>query len=448
MPKKANASENLEATVNEAEVGAINTVETAEAPASETTETADATQTAATTDAAETAATTDAAETTATTDAAETAGDASELPTAKKEKKSVKSKKKAPADELTATPVKAGVKHATLADNVAPVKKLSPERKEQLREAYARSEARDKRAEEKVKNIAANEQLMTAYQTGKMCEGTIVSVESIGDEVYSIVLYSGTKVYIPFYEMFPDTPIDASDVSDEQRRKKDIIERKRQLTLKNLLANIKFVITDIKTNGKKEYFVIGSRRKANERLVAFWYGFKPGQEELSEGGKLHVGDVVDNADIIAVGTHSLLVNICGVDTLIPTYDLTFRYAPDLAEFYHAGEKISLKVTNIEVVGGRVKVSANGKDAEFVKAQEKIKMVNKDSCYVGVITGIHDRQEFTMIHLFLEGIEIPAVANSLNVASMSRVPRIGDKVVFTAIGLTKTGYVHGKILRIC
>ena len=54
----------------------------------------------------------------------------------------------------------------------------------------------------------------------------------------------------------------------------------------------------------------------------------------------------------------------------------------------------------------------------------------------------------MIHLFLEGIEIPAVANSLNVASMSRVPRIGDKVVFTAIGLTKTGYVHGKILRIC
>lgn len=209
--------------------------------------------------------------------------------------------------------------------------------------------ARDKREAAARERNVITPKMISTWQTVKMDyleQRTVTKARIIGAKVVGKIPCARVKVYdtfigyIPFTELWINIPANARPRKDE---KYDDF-RRRILTLINDMAttdksvSVPVIITRAQYRDD-EFAIIASRRKAMLRDVASFY--KP-PEDKSNRRHVKQGDVV-TATVISVSANRVLLNVRGVDVLVPITQLTCRYQPQ----YAPGDKVQVRVENIQ-----------------------------------------------------------------------------------------------------
>lgn len=290
-------------------------------------------------------------------------------------------------------------------------------------------------------------QLNSAMHERRALSSKIISVETLNDEVVvCTVMYYGYRIIIPCSEMYEKSPIDISTVHTDAER----IRREKQMLSKLLTAEISFIITKIDGNPEGDnYAIVASRKEAITRQAArnFNKRGKDSKPLISEG------DIVDAA-IVSVGRHAVWANVQGKDVSIPIYLLTYRYVSDATQMYRPGDILPVYIMHVDYddEGHAVGLAVSGREPEIEKYKQRLRHISSGSTYLGRITSIRRSStdnSRTIVTLFLEGIEVPAISSYLKMDSMANPPMTGDSVVFSAYRTDEErGIVVGSIIRRC
>lgn len=217
--------------------------------------------------------------------------------------------------------------------------------------------------------------LNTARARNTVLRAPVVAVEikSIGPrgdnnqsrrEVFLVSSINGRyKILIPFHEIYQDNPIDMTDPAN-------MVTRQRQMATKLLNSNIEFCITGLFPGTESDfsdYLCSGSRRQALDIISQRNYRVPKGGSEAN----LKVGSRTE-ATVVSVGAHALRVNVGGVDTQIPLWNLTFKYVNDLRDMYVAGDKIDVEIREINNrADGKYDVIVSARSLEIENASKRL-----------------------------------------------------------------------------
>lgn len=314
-------------------------------------------------------------------------------------------------------------------------------RREVVAEKRRREEERAERNRIKEEKIMNWEGLRNARKDSRIVYGRIVSIETMNETTVVAVASVGEfRVVIPISELYKEQPLDTSTV----RNTKDKVRRENQMLSKLLGLEIPFIITEISGNMNEDYAIIGSRKRALERISS--YNFRKNQTGQA---LVNVGDVVD-ATVISAGYHSIFANVKGVDVTLQAYQLTHRYVGLVKDSYHTGDIISVEIKDIEydADGSVSKLLVSGKSPEIQSFIPKLKHINRHSRYLGRITSIRSTSDGkTRINLFLDDAGVPAIALSTKIDNLATAPRTGDTCLFEIVNKNEdSGFVTGKIIQ--
>lgn len=152
------------------------------------------------------------------------------------------------------------------------------------------------------------------------------------------------------------------------------IEKDDKKNIRNLIGSeIKFIILE---SDKLTNTAVGSRKKAMERI-------KNIQQK-----KYQTGDVV-YAKVISVWNKYITVECLGTDIKLKISDLEYGYVAKLNKLYQVGDKIKVKIKEIDVEKGILKISH--KETK----EDPYKNVRKNFCeggeYLATVTGFSDNR---------------------------------------------------------
>lgn len=286
----------------------------------------------------------------------------------------------------------------------------------------------------------------------------------------SIFFRNGFKGYMPFNEIYRDgaNAIEMNTVNlTSPEGRTEFIRRKKAMANKLLELEVPLMITHMSLgedkNNYDNYLIMASRR--NAILEVEKANFEPrGHRKnpiLMQGSRV-------TGEIVSVSKKSIQVNVGGVDTSIPIYNLTYQYIPDSVYFqslYHVGEPLSVVIDEVKVEGSTtieveergklvektyqnhvLKVSAKQAELDRAKEIQNTKLYLKEEC-VGIITHIPTKRDGkAVIYLWLRGYNVPAYANSVPVSS-NGVPYTSGKLVRVRVedfhdnGMTRVS-LHG------
>ena len=212
--------------------------------------------------------------------------------------------------------------------------------------------------------------LSEAMYTKKILMGVINNCEPYGDEgqYAGIVLYgsgSGTRVVIPIEELLDLPEPVMRDKNGKElyqvSRKVDALVTKQEFInmeiKKRVGMEIDYVVTtSVRNGGRTEY---GGSRIAAMKMQRrrTYYPDRNGNIGILEGDDAE-------ARVVAVGDRSIMVEIGGVETLIPAEELTFKHASSFRPKFVAGDIVLCRVLKIEKSGYN---SANVEITASVKA---------------------------------------------------------------------------------
>ena len=140
----------------------------------------------------------------------------------------------------------------------------------------------------------------------------------------------------------------------------------------------------IKGIDETEQLITASRLAAMESTRKRFYTakFEGGHPLLVEGS-------LAEARVIAVGFRRLIVEVFGVDTLIPLDEISWKWIGDARDTFNVGSRVVVKLLKIEVGKKDVSVTASVKQATadpYKGASEKYKI---RSSHVGEVAAMND-----------------------------------------------------------
>lgn len=157
------------------------------------------------------------------------------------------------------------------------------------------------------------------------------------------------------------------------------IEKDDKKNIRNLIGSeIKFIILE---SDKLTNTAVGSRKKAMERIKSI------------QQKKYQTGDVV-YAKVISVWNKYITVECLGTDIKLKISDLEYGYVANLNKLYQVGDKIKVKIKEINIEKGILKISH--KETK----EDPYKNVRKNFCeggeYLATVTGFSDNRSICIL----------------------------------------------------
>ena len=257
--------------------------------------------------------------------------------------------------------------------------------------------------------------MQTAMHRNVYQEATVAGVEEIPgyDEVFLVFfLKDKYRCLMPFGEIYrSDYGIDIETSKDAPKTgRNSLISRKRQMARKFIDVKIPFCITNMELTDPdypEDHIIFTSRRKANAILERINYEPRANGQALIQEGSVQVGTIVN------LDTHGMLINVGGVDTLMPVWDITHRYVFNLYKEYRTGEQIKVVVRKIEKdpeIGYKISVSA--REVELIEAKKNIHKLPKNKkaeANMTVTNTYMNSKNDILFNGWLENYNMPAVA---------------------------------------
>lgn len=157
------------------------------------------------------------------------------------------------------------------------------------------------------------------------------------------------------------------------------LEKEDKKTIRNLIGSeIKFIILE---SDKLTNTAVGSRNKAMERIKDM---------QLK---KYQVGDVV-YAKVISVWNKYITVECLGIDIKLKISDLEYGYVANLNSLYQVGDKIKVKIKDIDAEKGILKISH--KETKEDPYKNIRKNFTEGGEYLAKVTGFSDNGIFASL----------------------------------------------------
>lgn len=207
-------------------------------------------------------------------------------------------------------------------------------------------------------------------QRGNILRANLYAVDQTsGGMPYGVLLYKDMRVIIPAAEL---VNLDQIQVDEDTT-----IEREANAVLNGMLdAEIEFVPKGISA---ADGIITGSRREAMEKQAKRFY-----LTPAISGQPLIIENGLAEGKIIRVTTHTVTVELFGVDTVIVGEELSWSWLNDAREVYHVGETVVVRVLKIDIQGSEIVVTASIRMTEkdpYIDLEKKLQIRRN---YVGEI----------------------------------------------------------------
>lgn len=180
------------------------------------------------------------------------------------------------------------------------------------------------------------------------------------------------------------------------------------------------------------YMVFGSRKEGMILSQKKWF------ENPNEKRRIKEGDEVQ-ANVLQVTPRGVTVEVCGTESFIETWELSFDYLDDPRLHFKNGDRLNCVVSKIYVNdAGQRKLVVSRKNYEKKRTSANIVGVRRGQIYVGTVRSISKDTRRASITL---SIGVVCIVNPEYIYSpLPLVP--GDKVVCEIHGVSPYGYAFG------
>ncbi|MBQ2724943.1 MAG: S1 RNA-binding domain-containing protein [Clostridia bacterium] len=249
------------------------------------------------------------------------------------------------------------------------------------------------------------QELHNAFRSKRILTGTLDAVEETpGGTNFAIVYFKEHRIAIPFEEMISLT---------EDERYGDMTRRQAKILGNMLGCEIDFIIKGIDQLSRS---IIASRREAMEkkRRTYFLSNNSNGSYQIYEGR-------IVQARVIAVAEKVIRVEVFGVECSIYARDLSWDWVGDCHDLYNVGDKILVRVLQVEREEEQVRIKADVRSVQESDAREKLSRCKLQAKYAGTVTDVNNG---TMYIRLSNGVN--AIAHT---CYDSRMPGKKDEVSF-------------------
>lgn len=230
------------------------------------------------------------------------------------------------------------------------------------------------------KNAEARLKLTESLKSGKILHGEVKGVERINNDVSVAVLHCNDyKVIIPASEMMD---IQYSEDRDHQ-------QQDQYLLSKRLGSEIDYVVINM---DEEQEIALASRKKAMDAISKARY------IDLDKDGQpcIYEGAVVESR-IVCSTRAGVIVEVFGVETQIPSRELSYQRIQDATIDFPVGSIVIVKILSINIdENGKISIEASVKQAEpnpYIKAMKKY---NEGDKYVGTVSMIDENGIFVAL----------------------------------------------------
>lgn len=224
--------------------------------------------------------------------------------------------------------------------------------------------------------------LTESQKAGKIMTGNIQGVEKVGKGGMSVaVLYlEDFKIIIPAAEC-----IDIPDAGNRDPQKYE-----QYLLSKRLASEIDFIVKGI---DEEKEIVVASRKAAMEKKMNEYLLKKDKQ-----GTYIVYESAVVEARVVCTTRAGIIVEIFGVETYIPSRELSYQRIQDATQNFSVGQRILVKVLSIErdAEEGTVSLEASVKQAGPNPYAKAMKRYNVNDKYIGTVSMIDENGIFVAL----------------------------------------------------
>ena len=232
-----------------------------------------------------------------------------------------------------------------------------------------------------------------------------------------VVDYEGIRILIPGHEMFMDD-WPAGEPTPEIYR----------IRLSRMLGStVEFVPAGV---DMRERAAVASRREALKQRQARYYA----------SGRVKEGILI-TCRVIGVGNNRVTVEALGVDSIIPSSDLSWQWFSDVLDLYAPGDLIVARVMALsQREDGSYAVRLSVKAASENPDLPALRKLVPGNNYFGIVTGVRDRAIF---------LRLQAGANAKTMSYRTReMPCKNDTVCFHVRSVNEEyGMAFGTVTRI-
>lgn len=213
--------------------------------------------------------------------------------------------------------------------------------------------------------------LVESQKTGRILTGTLQGVERAANSKTSsmAVIYHGSfKVIIPAEEAV---------VPPEDTRGRSMDETLNYMLTKRLGAEVDYIVKGIDPQSS---LAVGSRLEAMaaKRKEYYFSTDRDGNHRIYSG-------ICAEARIVSVIRAGIFVDLFGLETYIPLRELSYQRWMDAGLYFQAGQRVLVKVLEVERGRDSVRVTASVKQAGENPYEKALRMYSVDSCYVGTVS---------------------------------------------------------------
>ena len=218
--------------------------------------------------------------------------------------------------------------------------------------------------------------IMTAYSRHYMLTGSVVAVETAENgRKIAAVDFQGLRIVIPATEMF-DCDF---DVNENLPREYDI------RLMRMLGATVDFLIMGIDSRNRA---AVGSRKQALRSNLSRYY----------DSGRVKEG-ILMSCRIVGVAFNTATVEAYGLETTITGHDLSWKWLPDVAEEFSAGDLVVAKVMELaRKPDGKYELHLSAREANENPDRKAAEKIVAGSSYLGTVTGVKDGVIFVRLQI--------------------------------------------------
>ncbi len=217
-------------------------------------------------------------------------------------------------------------------------------------------------------------ELKNALINHKILCGTVVGTERLESKaVVAVVEYKGRRIVMPSSEFFKNPNEDLAANTTTQDK----------IISSMLGSEIDFVV-----KGINEDAVVASRKEAMTLKTNMFY-----ISDVGEKPKISEEQVVQ-ARIIAINEYSVRLEVFGVETSVNARDLSSVWVSDISESFNVGDKLLVKVTEINFDDDIVNIKVETVD----KSKNNLSLVKPQNKYIGEVVGVKDGQMFISLKI--------------------------------------------------
>ena len=289
-------------------------------------------------------------------------------------------------------------------------------------------------------------------KNGEVLWGQVYSIDRPDEKSHRFfisIIYKNTKISIPD-QMYFESTFDFGRNYENKMSEEEKLKLRMAMATYQLGAKVCFCIEKtlrskyIKGDSKGEYVttVIGNRTKAMQ-IIRNIYFYHQGRTKSKDKAprSINIGDVINNAHVLAVREDSVLIEACGVETRLDAYNLNKEFVDNCKKFVSAGDTIPVRVKKLHINEDNVYLTCSGR---LDNVSKMISTIKRGDVLIGVVDRYNkEKNTYTVI---LKN-SVPASCQSYTVRQ--RIPlAIGDKVYVRVVEVVEDlGFVVGHATKI-